>query len=209
MKQLTLLFLLTLFVISCGDDNDPILPDVNGKSESIFPIAEGNKWYMTNYDNYGSSYIDSVQFYYTFKSAGEYKYQNQQVLLYSLCYVEMDDTTAPKKLGLMFEFENYIYYTSEKYIQGETIQNAEISLATQLEKEGETMMGAKKYDVKKIDYELNGKAYKAWQLTLIDSTKSFTGTDIYIPGIGIAYRATIDKENGYGNKKILYKYELN
>ncbi len=209
MKRLVLYLILTLFAISCGEDNDPIKPNPHEQSESLFPIADGNRWYMTNSDYYGNSYNDTVQFYYTFKREGEYYFQSNPVILYTLYYVEMSDTTTPSKLGLMFEFENYMYYTSEQNIKEHTIQSAEINIATHLEEEGETSIGKKMYDVKKIDYDFNGKTYKAWQMTLIDSSKSYTGTDIYIPGIGIAYRSTIDNITGYGNKKILYKYELN
>ncbi len=209
MKQLTLFLLLTLFVISCGDDNDPISPN-NNTPESLFPMADGNKWYMDLLQNSGGEDEEDriSQYYITFKYKGESNYESNPVKLYTLYFVNAVDTTESFERDHFFEYQDYIYSTYDDAIAEGSITKASKIFIKNIEKEGVIYIDDDKYNVQKDSYTLDGKEYFAWELRRISDDPGYTFIEKYIPGIGIAYRYIEDKTYGSVREESLYKYEL-
>ncbi len=207
MKQLALFILLSLFIISCGGDDDPITP-IDTQSESLWPIADGNKWYMHLQEYNLSNPDETYEFYYTFKSKGKYTYEGNSVTLYSLYMIDVDDTTDTYELSKIFEFGNYAYYAEQTDIDMRKIIGASIAFATHIDKEGLQNIGGTIYDVKKIEYEFDGKTHRAWEMITKDSTSSYNDWSVFVPGIGPVFQNREDKETGDIREQKLYKYEL-
>ncbi len=209
MKQLTLFLLLTLFIISCGDDDTPVTPE-KPQSQSLLPLADGNKWYM---DVSRRSEYDTVditfKYYITFEYKGEYSYEANPVKLYTMSYVSVDGLFEPDVRDHFFEYQNYVYSIYNDAIEDQNITQAGQIFIKNIEKEGVINIDSRKYNVQKSTYELDGKSHFAWELRRISDDSGDTFIEKYIPGIGIAYRFIEDKEYGIIREEKLYKYELN
>ncbi len=209
MKQLTLFLLLSLFIISCGDDDDPITPN-DTQSESLMPLADGNKWFMDLRQNNGNEEQDRISKYYiTFRQKGEYTYEGSKMNVFTMYFVNPLDTTEFVDNNYFFEYNDYVYSTSDSGIEEHTITSASPIFITKIEKEGVIYIDSRKYNVQKSNFELDGKTHFAWELKSISNDPNYTFIEKYIPGIGIAYRFIEDKEYGTVREETLYKYELN
>ncbi len=209
MRKLALFLLLTLFVISCSDDDDPITPD-NSITKSIFPLSDGNRWYIDLRQNNGTEETDRIsQYYITFKYKGEFTYESNPVKLYTMYFVDVMDTTESTERDDFFEYQDYIFSTYANSMADKSITEADPVFIRSIEKEGVVYIGSYKYNVQKDTYILAGKEYFAWKLRRISDDPAYTFEEKYIPGIGIAYRYVENKKIGSVREEKLYRYELN
>jgi len=207
MKQLTLFLLLALFIISCGDDDTPVTPE-KPQSQSLLPLADGNKWYFESKSYNGDKLLQNENFYLTLASQGEYYFEEAPVTLYALYYVYDENLTDPYEAGKGFKYNNYLYGTVSRDIEVRTIKKASIGMLLEVDEEGERYIGDTFFEIKKINYELDGKTYQAWQFTS-KKTIGYRVIEVYIPGIGMAYRLWEDTSEGTSTEDKLIKYELN
>ncbi len=209
MKQLTLFLLLTLFIISCGDDStigvkSDIIP--LDKSKPLYVLEEGHPLYyeyIVSREKSDTTYKSCVE--YIFK--GTYEYENEPVNVYqeTFRYIDADSTY---NLGYYFRYKDYIFRTVSSKLSKGKITEARIFLMNNIKKDGRYILNDTEIYVTMDEFELDGIIYEAWKIVV---EPEHDGIDIwfkYIPGIGMV-ESYNEQDDRLIEKQKLYKYELN
>ncbi len=207
MKQLTLFLLLTLFIISCGDDSaivtkSDIIPI--DKSKPLYVLEDGAKFYYEytiTEDGVDSLYLQCTS--YINKKSYEYEGNPVDVFLETSTFLDRDTTN---NVGYCFSFQDYIYYTVASNFDNGSIIKARKYFVNKLENKGSFPLNDVTCEASIDEFELDGVKYEAWKI-VYNLNNGLEHWVKFVPGIGRVEEYM--KSGGPTMKNKLYKYELN
>ncbi len=208
MKQLALFLLLTLFVISCGDDSPiesktEVIPMDRTKTLNV--LQEGAKFYFENTaieEGNKESYRTCIEY----KDKETYQFEGESVDVFYKTTTILDNNEI-KNSGLYFFYKDYVYNTvTSKLVKG-IIREARIYAINKLDEVGDFYIDDMHFEASIDEFALDGKRYEAWKIVLDYGVDEGEHWIKYVPGIGLV--AEYFQIDGSILKQELYKYELN
>lgn len=209
MKQLTLFLLLSLFIISCGDDDnsaDPIESTIPlEKSQPLQVIQDGYRYY---YESKALGTDVSNKSISEYTKYANYSYKGNPVDVFRLVFHDLEKNTTDS-LGYYFCHQDILYNTvTFDTIQGR-ISEATSIMINKIDKEGDIPFNGITLTASIDKFQINDKTYEAWKIVYNHkyTAPTYILWEKYVPGIGLVEYQYKDKDQTITSR--LYKYELN
>lgn len=216
MLKISSILLLMLFILSCGEDSDSVINPVNEngaykikRDAKIITLNDRNIWYYDVDKKVSEDFpIERYKQYWKYISKGRFFYKGNSVNVFQIKLGSVEDSTKFYLGEYYFEFGDSLYGTSEHSVDGQNIQHVSDIVPLYIKHEGITTIDHSEYDVRLIEYDLNGLLYEAWELTLISESQEYSKVEVIIPGIGYISHYSNDESDSTYHIEKLYQYEL-